>query len=321
MRNKLILCLCVLIAFSSCRKMHESNTTVDFNSLSKIDSINTLAVQYSQLCDELANALLGPVKFHFEYDLSGRIIKLEKFINNDTSTLINYYFTYNSFGDVVKIISQTHEIAVEASDSTIFSYPSTGITEASTYVIDYGTTIYTIYKFRFQDTKDSTSILVTQDDGYGAFPLKFKAVLNKNTNGDISVATYFRNEPNYGNSYTDTSTVIKNEYYTALNNPFYSIYQRLPFPLFFLLRYGGLSVASDIIDLAQFGSKHCISNISQYVYSKPLCVPTSQIFLDQYTFPSAIYQFSGSNITSIVSNRFFPTLTGNVNINTTITYK
>ncbi len=291
--------LALFVITVSCKKSSDYSPEIDLSKLPKIDSIatNTEVVNFS---DCPPSGFWGySTIYKFDYDSLSRITQLN--IKHTSNNIISYSFTYNQNNQVVKMVSK--QPPYRNSDSILLSYPSPGIIESTNYRADANGFIWPEF-LKFEKNQNKTSIYqIINNNGFPDTILKMH--LHSNANGDIDSALYLRHMPSEKN-------IVINEFYTNISNPYYSVYQRLGLPLFYLTGRGLYS-----IDLTQALSKHCIKTSNSKMYCRGSLVTLGPPFV----FPESIFEFSSGKVVRINSSWGMPTYFGGINRGATIAYK
>jgi hypothetical protein len=305
-----------LIIIFSCKK--EDNKISNFNTLIKIDSFYAFGVNPDDArCPLTENSFAGVGIIRFEYDQRNRISKMTKRIDGRPDPFCTYIFSYNDSDQPISVISSSADLSTMVHDSIVFTYPALGVIEAINYVkINTGGLVYPIYTVSLTESPNEIILIATSKDFSNPATTRFKAVMKRNGEGDITSAVY------YNKGTVDTFSVLQNEYYTTLNNPFYSIYERVKFPWFYLIRFGGLSSGWHIMDLTQVFSKHSIRQSKHRYFNGCLGGGTPTEIVRDYFFPlDSTYRPIGNKVTQMVHQNRFMTLTGFINHINFITYK
>jgi hypothetical protein len=272
MKKFYIILLFSTTCFFCCKK--DSFTSSQIN-IEKIDSIRSSALPIMPSdCNPLPNqGLIQFALLKFEYDSLGRIKIMKRFVESaNTNPYAIYSFYYNNKDQIEKITSKTTDIGTSSYDSIIIENISENELKVKHYILNkLSQNLGYINIFTFLDNNNiikidvSTGLTITSTKNY------LNAELFKNL-GNIERTRYSRN---YYNK-IDTINNISYQYSSHMN-PYYSLYYRLGFPLFYVISKGGLSSGLNFVDLAQEYSLKTISSFSNQIIH-PACAGQNSFY-------------------------------------------
>jgi len=233
-------------------------------------------------------------RYKFSYDTAGLLKKMTVYGSLHANEPYTYNFKYDANKKLYNIVCRSCCDRLTY-DSLFWIYLSPTKYDIWNYSIR-GLGATTLARYQQTDYPDSITLTILGARALDSFQPWFRAVLQKDTAGDITSVAYFRRPPF---NVSDTAMALKSTYHKNLVNPYYDLYKRLNFAFIFFLNYGDMYGNVPVYDLTQVFSKHCMAKCTIKSFNNTLCGPAGSSSVTRQYDLNDYYTYRGSQVSRL----------------------